>query len=622
MTTFAAGATASDPGRDSLTRDALTVLQPGFTGTTAPDWLLRRLGQGLASVGLFGRNIAAPEQLAALTAQLRAERDDVLVAIDEEGGDVTRLEVRTGSSFPGNHALGAVDDVELTRAVAHELGRRLAECGVNLNWAPSADVNSNPGNPVIGVRSFGAATDLVARHTAAYVTGLQSAGVAACTKHFPGHGDTAVDSHHALPRIDAGADVLQGRELAPFRAAIAAGTKAVMSAHILVPALDPERPGTLSRRVLTDLLRGELGYQGLIVTDGMEMRAIADVYGIERGSVLAVAAGADAICVGGGLADDDTVRALCDALVAAVHSGELPEERLADAAERVRSLAAWTATAGRPATDRPAAGRTAGEADGAAGAAGAVRAAGGSEAASGMSMAGGSGAAGVRDAAGGSGVAGGPGSVGAGGATGSADAMGAAERTGAADGSGVTGVRGAAGGSGGAGVRDAAGESGVTGAAGVVASPGAADPEVGLRAARRALRATSPDAFAPLTAPPFVAALTPVANIAVGDETPWGVAAELSRLLPGTETGSFTGEDAGRAVLETAGTRRVVAVVRDEHRHPWMAAALGTLLAARPDTIVVEMGVPQAPPRGALHLATHGAARVCGRAAAEFIAGA
>src|SRR3954469_9025759 len=147
-TTFASGT-------DTLTRDALTILQPGFTGTTAPDWVLRRLGEGLASVGLFGRNIATSEQVAALTAQLRAEREDVLVAIDEEGGDVTRLEVRTGSSFPGNNALGAVDDVELTRQVAAELGRRLAACGVNLNWAPSADVNSNPSNPVIGVRSFG-----------------------------------------------------------------------------------------------------------------------------------------------------------------------------------------------------------------------------------------------------------------------------------------------------------------------------------------------------------------------------------------------------------------------------------------------------------------------------------
>lgn len=493
MTTFASGT-------DTLTRDALTVLQPGFTGTTAPDWLLRRLGEGLASVGLFGRNIASPEQLAALTAQLRAERDDVLVAIDEEGGDVTRLEVRTGSSFPGNHALGAVDDVELTREVAFEMGRRLAACGVNLNWAPSADVNSNPSNPVIGVRSFGADTALVARHTAAYVTGLQSAGVAACTKHFPGHGDTAVDSHHSMPRIDATAPVLADRELSPFRAAIAAGTRAMMSAHILVPALDPDHPATLSRPVLTDLLRGELGYTGLIVTDGMEMQAIAATYGIERGSVLAIAAGADAICVGGGLADDETVRRLRDALVAAVRAGELPEERLAEAAERVRELARWTTT--------------------------------------------------------------------------------------------------------------------------VPAAEGEVRADVGLVAARRALKVTGAEGFTPLTEAPYVAAFTPVANIAVGDETPWGVAAELARLLPGTETGGYSGEEAGLEALQAAAGRRMVAVVRDEHRHPWMATALDTLLRSRPDTVVVEMGVPQAKPRGALYIATYGAARVCGRAAAEVIAGA
>ncbi|MGW1891206.1 glycoside hydrolase family 3 protein [Streptomyces sp. NPDC002004] len=496
-------------GTETITRDALTVLQPGFTGTSAPDWLLRRIGEGLASVGLFGRNIASPRQLALLTAQLRAERDDVLVAIDEEGGDVTRLEVRTGSSFPGNHALGAVDDVELTREVARELGRRLAACGVNLNWAPSADINSNPDNPVIGVRSFGADTGLVARHTAAYVSGLQSAGVAACTKHFPGHGDTAVDSHHALPRIDAGLDTLLARELAPFRAAVAAGTRAVMSAHILVPALDPERPATLSRRILTGLLREELGFDGLIVTDGMEMQAIAGTYGIERGSVLAIAAGADAICVGGGLADDDTVLRLRDALVAAVRSGDLSEERLAEAAERVRRLAA----------------RTAAE---------------------------------VKAAAPGAGVPGGP--------------------TGGAPGTGI-----------------------------------------GLLAARRALTVTRAAQAAPVTEAPYVAAFTPVANIAVGDETPWGVAAELQRLLPGTGTGRFAGPTAGADALAAAGERRIVAVVRDVHRHPWMAAALDTLLAARPDTVVVEMGVPQAPPRGALHIATHGAARVCGVAAAEAI---
>jgi beta-N-acetylhexosaminidase len=491
---------------DTLTRDALTVLQPGFTGTRAPDWLLRRLGEGLASVALFGRNVESSEQVAALTAELRAERGDVLVTIDEEGGDVTRLEARTGSSFPGNHALGAVDDTALTRDVAYELGRRLAACGVNLNWAPAADVNSNPDNPVIGVRSFGADTALVARHTAAYVEGMQAAGVAVSTKHFPGHGDTAVDSHHALPRIDAGPETLYARELAPFRAAVAAGSRAVMSAHILVPALDPELPATLSRRILTGLLREELGFDGLIVTDGIEMQAIASVYGIERGSALAIAAGADAICVGGGLCDDGTVRRLRDALVSAVRSGELPEERLADAAARVRDLAGWVTggTAGR-------------------------------------------------------------------------------------------------------------GEPGWAGRAG----------DVGLEAARRALRVTRADggAQAPLTTAPFVALFAPEPNIAVGHETPWGVAAQLRKVLPATEGARFSGPDAGAQALAAAEGRRIVAVVRDEHRHAWMASALDTVLAARADTVVVEMGVPQAPPRGALHIATHGAARVCGAAAAEAITG-
>ncbi|MGW3662601.1 glycoside hydrolase family 3 protein [Streptomyces sp. NPDC005141] len=569
MTTFASGT-------DTLTRDALTVLQPGFTGTTAPDWLLRRLGEGLASVGLFGRNIVSPDQLAALTAQLRVERDDVLVAIDEEGGDVTRLEVRTGSSFPGNHALGAVDDVSLTEDVARELGRRLAACGVNLNWAPSADVNSNPSNPVIGVRSFGADTDLVARHTAAYVTGLQAAGVAACTKHFPGHGDTAVDSHHALPRIDADLSVLQARELVPFRAAIAAGSRAVMSAHILVPALDPDRPATLSRRILTGLLREELGYDGLIVTDGMEMQAISATYGIERGSVLAIAAGADAICVGGGLADDDTVRRLRDALVSAVRAGELPEERLADAANRVRALAEWTAAAS-------AISRTTTAASGSA-----------------AGTAGGTTAAAPRAAVTG----------------GSATAPGAHRRNGL-NGSNASNAAGGSNGTGGSNVSNGSG--GSIGSGGSNSTGGAAD--VGLIAARRALTVTRSASYTPLTEAPFVAALTPVANIAVGDETPWGVAAELARLLPGTETGSFTGDDAGSSALAAAGARPLVAVVRDEHRHPWMAAALDTLLASRPDTVVVEMGVPQSAPRGALHIATHGAARVCGQAAAEVIAG-
>ncbi|PWI44045.1 glycoside hydrolase family 3 N-terminal domain-containing protein [Streptomyces sp. ICBB 8177] len=504
---------------DTVTRDALAVLQPGFTGTTAPDWVLRRLGEGLGSVALFARNVVTPEQVAALTARMRAESPDVVVAADEEGGDVTRLEARTGSSFPGNHALGAVDDPALTREVARELGRVLRSCGVTLDWAPSADVNSDPGNPVIGVRSFGADPDLVARHTAAYVEGLQSAGVAACVKHFPGHGDTAVDSHHALPRVDADLATLRARELVPFRAALAAGTRAVMSAHILLPALDATLPATLSPAALTGLLRapereGGLGYDGLIVTDGVEMRAISATYGIARGTVLALAAGADAICVGGGLADEETVLRLRDALVEAVRAGDLAEERLAEAAGRVRALGAWARDHGPDAAE---------------------------------------------------GAASGP------------------------------------------------------------VAPG----DVGLRAARRALRVTSERPYVPPTGPVYVAAFTPVANIAVGDETPWGLGAELERLLPGTATGTYREAEVTERgltalvanVLGSASDRRIVIVVRDVHRHAWMADALHALLAVRPDAVVVEMGVPQAPPCGAPHIATHGAARVCGRAAAEVIAG-
>ncbi|WP_165987481.1 glycoside hydrolase family 3 protein [Streptomyces sp. YIM 98790] len=525
----------SDEAR--IARDALAVLQPAFDGTgTAPDWLLRGLENGMTGVGIFGRNVVSAEQLAALTGRLRAANPEVLLALDEEGGDVTRLEVRTGSSFPGSNALGAVDDPALTRAVAAEMGRRIAAAGPNLVWGPSADVNSDPRNPVIGTRSFGDDPGLVARHTAAFVEGLQSAGIAACVKHFPGHGDTDTDSHLAMPRIPVDLDTLHARELVPFRAAIAAGTRCVMSAHIVVPALDAERPGTLSPAVLTGLLRapvseGGLGFEGVIFTDALDMDAIAATYGMPRGAALSIVAGADAICVAGRASDWAEVERLRDAIVAAVRSGELPEERLHDAAERVRALGRWAAeqrTAHHPA--RPAAAQP-----------------------------------------------------GAGG--------------------------------------DAAG------AAGTAAG---ADGEIGLAAARRALRITPGDPGAPrpvLTAPPYVAEFSAAANIAVGAETAWGVGSHLDRLLPGTRVARYGRERAeadgtGRLVadiLAGAGERPVVAVVRDVHRHPWMAAALDALLAARPDTLVVEMGIPQAPPRGALHLATHGAARVCGQAAAEAL---
>ena len=309
---------------------ALRCVFPGFEGTTAPHWLLRAVDQGLGGVVLFARNIEDRDQVAELVASLHAMRRDLIVAIDEEGGDVTRLEAKTGSSYPGNLALGAAHDPALTEAVARAIGDDLASLGIDLNFAPVADVNSDPRNPVIGVRSFGSDPVQVADQTAAWVRGLQSAGVAATAKHFPGHGGTSADSHHELPVGEA--------ELRPFEAAIAAGVRAVMSAHIVVPSLDAT-PATISHPVMTGTLRGELGFDGLAISDGLDMRGISGDRGIGEAAALAVAAGCDALCVGGGPTGPEVV----DEIVAAL-TAKVSRERLEEAAERVGALARWRAS--------------------------------------------------------------------------------------------------------------------------------------------------------------------------------------------------------------------------------------------------------------------------------------
>jgi beta-N-acetylhexosaminidase len=316
----------------SVERLAAGVLLAGFEGPTVPGWLKRRLEEGLGGVVLFAWNVESPEQVAELTAALRAERDGLVVAIDEEGGDVTRLEARRGSSYPGNWALGAVDDPGLTEEVAAAIGADVARVGVNLDLAPVADVNVSPENPIVGVRSFGADADLVSRHVAAFVSGLQRGGVAACAKHFPGHGDTTEDSHLELPVVERD-EAAMGAMLAPFRAAIEAGTKAVMTAHIQVAGLD-DAPGTLSHAVISGLLRGELGFGGTVVTDALEMRAVSASVGAEEGAIRALAAGADALCLGHDLRPE-SVHA---AVVEAVRKGRLDEARLGEAAARVAEL--------------------------------------------------------------------------------------------------------------------------------------------------------------------------------------------------------------------------------------------------------------------------------------------
>jgi beta-N-acetylhexosaminidase len=311
---------------------ALGRVLGSFEGPHAPDWLRRLADRGLGGVVLFGDNIVDDDQVRALTGELHEWRTDLLIATDDEGGDVTRLDAQTGSAFPGAAALGAVDDVDATWAVAHRLGRRLRRAGIDLDLAPCADVNSDPSNPVIGVRSFGADPALVGRHVASFVKGLQAAGVGACLKHFPGHGDTDVDSHLDLPVVRVAREVLDVRELAPFRAGIAAGAVAVMTSHLVVPALD-RVPATISHAILVDLLRAELGFGGVVVTDALDMAGISSDRGIPDAAVAALAAGADLLCLGP-RKDGLVVGAVARAIVAAVRDGPLTEERLEDAARR------------------------------------------------------------------------------------------------------------------------------------------------------------------------------------------------------------------------------------------------------------------------------------------------
>ncbi len=332
---------SSDP---VLERMADAILIPPFPGQRAPRWVLAALERGLAGVTIFGPNIAGPEQLAGLTAQLRSAGGLPLVAIDEEGGDVTRIAHLTGSPYPGNAALGAVDDAALTAAVHRALGQDLAALGINVNLAPSVDVNTAADNPVIGIRSFGSDPDLVARHAAAAVRGLQAAGVAACAKHFPGHGSTSADSHHGIATVQASLDLLRRRDLPPFIAAIAAGVRGVMPGHLRVPELTGDDPATLSAAALNGLLRGELGFTGVVISDALEMRAVSDLYGIPEAAVLAVAAGTDLLCFGRDAAEDSYL-AVRRALSEAVASGRLPAERLAEAQQNVAGLRDWLAGA-------------------------------------------------------------------------------------------------------------------------------------------------------------------------------------------------------------------------------------------------------------------------------------
>jgi beta-N-acetylhexosaminidase len=322
-----------------LTALAGGVLAVGFHGddvSIAPLDQLRAVSPG--AVVLFGRNVGTTSEVRELVAALRAIGDvPPLVAIDQEGGTVARI--RDGvASLPSAMAIGATGDPQLAHDLGVLLGRDLARLGISVDFAPVADVGSRLGGGAIGTRSYGDDPARVADFAVACARGLTRGGVAPALKHFPGHGATVEDSHHTLPRVTDGEALLRRRDLLPFARAIGAhAAPLVMTAHIIVDALDAERPATLSPHVLGDVLRDELGFDGVIVTDCLEMDAIAKGVGTVRGAVEALVAGADLLLVSHRL---DVARDVVAAIVAAVHDGSLPRARLRDAYDRVMRLRA------------------------------------------------------------------------------------------------------------------------------------------------------------------------------------------------------------------------------------------------------------------------------------------
>jgi beta-N-acetylhexosaminidase len=275
------------------------VLVAGFEGIEAPDELLRPCARGeLGGIILFRRNLANVHQVSALIARFAAESPSglpLLVAVDQEGGRVARLGPPV-LKLPPMRALGALGDPDLTRRCGELLGRQLSALGFTIDLAPVLDVDTNPQNPVIGDRSFGSDPGTVVTQASAFARGLGEGGVLRCGKHFPGHGDTDLDSHLALPRLAHTRARLETIELAPFRA-LSKELDAILTAHVIFESVAPERPATLAPQVVRGLLRDELGFTGLVLSDDMEMKAIADHFGVEQAACAAIEAGCDQLLI-------------------------------------------------------------------------------------------------------------------------------------------------------------------------------------------------------------------------------------------------------------------------------------------------------------------------------------
>jgi len=318
-----------------LERKAASLLTVGFHGRTLNSDLKGLLDRGAGGVIWFRRNVGMPAEVLELNREIKAAAGrPLLISVDQEGGPVARL--REGfTTLPPMRSVGAAGSAMLAKKLGVSMARELRAVGFDMNFAPVLDVDTNPRNPVIGVRSFGPTPDLVSRLGVALAEGLQEGGVAACGKHFPGHGDTDQDSHLALPRLPHDLERLERVELAPFAAAARAGVAALMTAHVIFEPIDAAFPATMSRGVITGILRQKLGYDGLVISDDLEMRAIRDHFGVEEAMVLGLHAGVDHfLCC----ESTELAHRAIDAVVRAVEDGRLDSAALEAAIRRFSSV--------------------------------------------------------------------------------------------------------------------------------------------------------------------------------------------------------------------------------------------------------------------------------------------
>ncbi len=304
----------------------------GFSGTELDDETSAFLSQAkIGGVVLFTPNYENPEQITDLIHSVQDCRHGKLplwICVDYEGGRVQRFKTHF-TKIPEAEVVGKKDSPKLTFELSEMIGKELSSVGVNVNFAPVADINSNPKNPVIGSRAYGSTDERVSKMVTAVVRGHLSAGVAPCVKHFPGHGDTSVDSHFELPKVDVTLETLQNREFRPFQKGFRAGCRFVMTAHIVNPNLDPDYPATFSKKTLQGILRDELRYSGAVISDDMEMKAVTDHFGAEEAPRLAIEAGCDLLCY----RSEKAARHAYAALLKALDDGKLSPDRVIESAQ-------------------------------------------------------------------------------------------------------------------------------------------------------------------------------------------------------------------------------------------------------------------------------------------------